>query len=67
MNLLIGKFKLNASEIAVLTPYSAQREEIKKQLKLVEVKTITESQGQLMLVSSKVYLSLYSLQEVSME
>ena len=42
--------KVATTEIAVLTPYSAQKAEIKKQMEKqgitgVEVKTITESQG----------------------
>ena len=42
---------MSLREIAVLTPYSAQKEEIIKQMKLkrslkdIRVKTITESQG----------------------
>ena len=41
---------MDAKEIAALTPYSAQREEIRKELrnfkvKGVPVKTITDSQG----------------------
>ena len=48
VNVLINNFKVKPSKIAVLTPYSAQREEIKKQLQnKVEIKTITESQGEL--------------------
>ena len=46
VNVLIEKFKVKPDKIAVLTPYSAQREEIKRQLdNKVEIKTITESQG----------------------
>ncbi len=41
---------MKAEEIAAITPYSAQKEEIKKQLKQLEleavmVKTITDAQG----------------------
>jgi len=41
------------NEVAVITPYSAQKEEIRKQLAEkdlvdVAVKTITESQGKIM-------------------
>ena len=41
---------MEAKEIAALTPYSAQRQEIRKELdnhkvKNVRVKTITDSQG----------------------
>ena len=45
------EYRVSLREIAVLTPYSAQKEEIIKQMKLkrslkdIRVKTITESQG----------------------
>ena len=47
---LVDTHKVDPKQIAALTPYSAQREEIKKQLERqhitgVQVKTITESQG----------------------
>ena len=47
---LIDTHKVVPKQIAALSPYSAQREEIKKQLERqhvtgVQVKTITESQG----------------------
>jgi len=47
---LIHAHKISSGQIAVLTPYSAQKEEIKIQLTKrkvtgVTVKTITESQG----------------------
>ena len=47
---LINKYGVEAKEIAALTPYSAQRQEIRKELrnfgvKDVLVKTITDSQG----------------------
>ena len=47
---LIIIYGVNAEEIAALTPYSAQREEIRRELrnfgvKGVRVKTITDSQG----------------------
>ena len=50
MKVLIDKHTIDPRHIAALTPYSAQREEIRKQMKKrrvngVEVKTITESQG----------------------
>lgn len=46
MKVLIEKFKVDPGKIAVLTPYSAQREELKRRLNnIVEIKTITESQG----------------------
>ena len=50
VEVLIHTHKISSSEIAVLSPYSAQKEEIKIQLTKrkvtgVAVKTITESQG----------------------
>lgn len=47
---LIITYGVDATEIAALTPYSAQREEIRKELRNyrvgeVRVKTITDSQG----------------------
>ena len=49
MEVLVNTFKVPPREVAALTPYSAQREEIKKKLQerriAIEVKTITESQG----------------------
>ena len=50
MKVLIDDHTIDPRQIAALTPYSAQREEIRKQMKKrrvngVEVKTITESQG----------------------
>ena len=50
MKALIDNHTIDPRQIAALTPYSAQREEIRKQMKKqrvtrVEVKTITESQG----------------------
>ena len=47
---LINNYGVKAEEIAALTPYSAQREEIRKELRNsrvrdVRVKTITDSQG----------------------
>ena len=49
---LISRHKVEPGEIAVITPYSAQKEEVKKQLKRngngvenVIVKTITDAQG----------------------
>ena len=48
---LVVDFNVHPSEIAALTPYSSQREEIKSlikkksTLKGVNVKTITDSQG----------------------
>jgi len=50
MKVLIDNHTIDPRQIAALTPYSAQREEIRKQMKKrrvngVEVKTITESQG----------------------
>ena len=50
MRVLIDNHTIDPRQIAALTPYSAQREEIRKQMKKqrvtgVEVKTITESQG----------------------
>ena len=49
---LISRHKVEPGEIAVITPYSAQKEEVKKQLgregvEGVTVKTITDSQGKL--------------------
>ena len=50
MKVLIDDHAIDPRQIAALTPYSAQREEIRKQMKKqrvtgVQVKTITESQG----------------------
>ena len=50
---LTNSYKVKPNEIAALTPYSAQKEEIKKQLERqrvrdIQVKTITESQGGLL-------------------
>ena len=44
---LINNCGVNAEEIAALTPYSAQREEIRRELRNrdIRVKTITDSQG----------------------
>ena len=47
---LLSNYHVNPEEIAVITPYSAQKEEIKTRLKKravdgIAVKTITESQG----------------------
>ena len=47
---LLSNYHVNPEEIAVITPYSAQKEEIKTKLKKrgvdgIAVKTITESQG----------------------
>ena len=47
---LITNHSIDPKQIAAITPYSAQREEIRKQLQAynihdVLVKTITESQG----------------------
>ncbi len=47
---LVGTHGIHPDRIAAITPYSAQREEIRKQLQTqslsaVLVKTITESQG----------------------
>ena len=47
---LIITYRINSEEIAALTPYSAQREEIRRELRSygvrgVRVKTITDSQG----------------------
>lgn len=49
---MIEKYGVDPKEIAALTPYSAQREEIRKELRYcggrvrgVPVKTITDSQG----------------------
>ena len=49
---LISRHNVKPGEIAVITPYSAQKEEVKKQLKQkgkgvenVIVKTITDAQG----------------------
>lgn len=48
--LLVSNYHVSPEEIAVITPYSAQKEEIKTRLKTtcvdgIAVKTITESQG----------------------
>lgn len=53
---LISEHGMQAEDIAAITPYSAQKEEIKKQLKrlkleAVVVKTITDAQG------NKIYYS----------
>lgn len=53
MEVLVCQYKVPSREIAVLTPYSAQKEAIKDKLsqrrdlekKNIVVKTITESQG----------------------
>lgn len=48
---LVEVYKVDPGEIAALTPYSSQREEIKSLLRKksnlngVQVKTITDSQG----------------------
>jgi superfamily I DNA and/or RNA helicase len=47
---LVTRHGVAQKQIAALTPYSAQKEEIKKYLKLkalpdITVKTVTESQG----------------------
>ena len=48
--MLVTKHKVAQDKIAALTPYSAQKEEIKKYLRgrdlsRIQVKTVTESQG----------------------
>lgn len=51
---LVTKHRVSQDQIAALTPYSAQKEEIKIYLKArnlsqIQVKTVTESQGNYML------------------
>ena len=48
--MLVTNHRVAQNQIAALTPYSAQKEEIKKHLKdrnlsQIQVKTVTESQG----------------------
>ena len=48
--MLVTRHRVAQNQIAALTPYSAQKEEIKKYLKDrnlagIQVKTVTESQG----------------------
>ncbi len=48
--MLVARHKVAQKQIAALTPYSAQKEEIKKYLRArnlsdITVKTVTESQG----------------------
>ena len=50
--MLVTKHRVDQGQIAALTPYSAQKEEIKRYLKArslsqIQVKTVTESQGRL--------------------
>lgn len=50
---LLNKNKVKPKQIAAITSYSAQREEIKREMERqkvtgVQVKTITESQGNLL-------------------
>lgn len=49
--MLVTRHRVAQNQIAALTPYSAQKEEIKKYLKVrnlsgIQVKTVTESQGE---------------------
>ena len=80
---LVCHFRVPNSEIAILTPYSAQKEAISEELKKkieqqrrrqgrklndnIQVKTITESQGELPLVSVTALMVVIPmcLQEVS--
>ena len=71
LRLLTTKFGVHPREVAALTPYSAQREEIKRRLESkrltgIEVKTITESQGMHLDLFKCLKTNLISLQVVSM-
>ena len=49
-SILVTRHQVKENEIAALTPYSAQKEEVKKHLldkglSTMQVKTVTESQG----------------------
>ena len=53
--------KVDPNEIAVLTPYSAQKQELKRIMEKqritgAEVKTITESQGEYIYILSDSYV-----------
>ena len=81
---LVCHYRVPNSEIAILTPYSAQKEAISEELKKkieqqrrrqgrklnnnIQVKTITESQGELLLVNVTALMVIITmcLQEVSM-
>ena len=48
VNVLLNKYKVCPEDLAVLTPYTAQKKLIKRELSdqtKVKVRTITESQG----------------------
>jgi len=69
MKVLIDKHTIDPRHIAALTPYSAQREEIRKQMKKqrvtgVEVKTITESQGKQRKILALYMSAQYTLTDV---
>jgi len=69
MKVLMDKHTIDPKHIAALTPYSAQREEIRKQMKKqrvsgVEVKTITESQGKQRKILDLYMSAQYTLADV---